>query len=247
MSAVRAATFVNVLMGKIKNTGGAIYVNGAKKNITEYVTRQGDIFKFLKRIRLGIKRSLATSPQDDIVLPELTVRENILHSARIRMPSDWTDHEIQEHVDKLIACLQLSHVQHSRVGDPVRPTISGGQRKRVNIGIELAATPVVLILDEPTSGLDSSSALSVMKLLHTLSLLGVTVVPVIHQPRTEIFETLGSVMLLAEGQLVYQGKTSGARPYFRKAGLYISTHLQPGGYHDGYHFWPGSSAQKFSP
>ena len=81
-------------------------------------------------------------PQDDIVLPELTVRENILHSARIRLPSNWTNNDIEHHVDILIGCLQLSHVKDSLVGSTAAPVISGGQRKRVSIGMELAAAPM---------------------------------------------------------------------------------------------------------
>ena len=70
------------------------------------------------------------------------MRENILHSARIRLPSTWKEPEIRAHVDALLKCLNLDHVQHSLVGDPMKPVISGGQRKRVSIGIELAAAPV---------------------------------------------------------------------------------------------------------
>lgn len=88
------------------------------------------------------KKVIGYVPQDDIVLPELTVRENILHSARIRLPCTWEEGEIQHHVDVLLACLQLSHVKDSLVGSTAAPVISGGQRKRVSIGIELAAAPM---------------------------------------------------------------------------------------------------------
>lgn len=88
------------------------------------------------------KKIIGYVPQDDIVLPELTVRENILHSARIRLPCTWKEDEIQHHVDVLLACLQLSHVKDSLVGSTAAPVISGGQRKRVSIGMELAAAPM---------------------------------------------------------------------------------------------------------
>ncbi len=88
-----------------------------------------------------------------------------MHSARIRLPCNWSDKEIQSHVDILISCLQLSHIADSLVGSPAKPVISGGQRKRVSIGMELAAAPMALFLDEPTSGLDATSAASIMTTL----------------------------------------------------------------------------------
>jgi ABC-type multidrug transport system ATPase subunit len=178
---------MNVLMGKVDKTEGTFWVNGVKQEMKEY------------------KRIIGYVPQDDIVLPELTVRENILHSARCRLPSSWSDTEIQAHVDLVISCLSLTHVQHSLVGDAVRPVLSGGQRKRVNIGVELAAAPMCLFCDEPTSGLDSTSALAVLKLLQALSRLGVTVVSVIHQPSIEIYECLDNLLLISAGHAIFQG------------------------------------------
>ena len=152
-------------------------------------------------------------------MPELTVHENILHSARIRLPSTWTEAELQEHVDILIACLELTGIRDNLVGDLLNPGISGGQRKRVSIGIELAAAPMALVLDEPTSGLDATSALAIMKLLQAICQQGVTVVCIIHQPRLEIFECLDRLLLLADGREVYFGRADDASEYFRSAGF----------------------------
>lgn len=165
------------------------------------------------------KRIIGYVPQDDIVLAELTVRENILHSARVRLPSSWSESMIQAHVDIVISCLSLTHVQHSLVGDSSRPVISGGQRKRVNIGIELAAAPMALFCDEPTSGLDSTAALQVVKLLQAISKLGVTVVSVIHQPRTEIFECLDNILLISDGRPLWQGGREDMITYFKSHGF----------------------------
>ena len=145
----------------------------------------------------------------------------------MRLPSTWKEPEIQAHVDALLKCLSLSHVQHSLVGDPMKPVVSGGQRKRVSIGIELAAAPMALFLDEPTSGLDATSSLSMMKLLKALSRLGVTVITIIHQPRTEIFDCLDNVMLLAEGRQVFRGKTQYARGYFENLGFQFPINCNP--------------------
>ena len=158
-------------------------------------------------------------PQDDIVLPELTVRENILHSARIRLPSDWKDVEIQKHIDILLRCLHLLHVQGSQVGSPSAPVISGGERKRVSIGIELAAAPMALFLDEPTSGLDATSAASIMMTLKALSRLGITIVTIIHQPRHEIFTSLDFVHLLGAGRVIYSGRQDEVQPHFERCGF----------------------------
>jgi ABC-type multidrug transport system ATPase subunit len=173
------------------------------------------------------KKIIGYVPQDDIVLPELTVRENILHSARIRLPANWSDHDIQHHVNILISCLQLSHVQDSLVGSNAAPVISGGQRKRVSIGIELAAVPMALFLDEPTSGLDVTAAASIMATLKALSRLGMTIVTTIHQPRQEIFESLDSLVLLGAGRMIYTGPETGIQPHFEALGFTFPDHTNP--------------------
>jgi ABC-type multidrug transport system ATPase subunit len=114
------------------------------------------------------------------------VCENLLHSANTRLPSSWTYEERSKHVDILISCLGLVAIQDRVVGESLSSGISGGERKRLNIGIELAAAPKALFLDEPTSGLDATSALSIMMLLKGLAVSGVTIMCVIHQPRPEI-------------------------------------------------------------
>jgi ABC-type multidrug transport system ATPase subunit len=203
------ATFVNVLMGKTANTSGVTKVNGVAGNISKY------------------KKIIGYVPQDDIVLPEMTVRENILHSARIRLPSNWKESEIQHHVDILLSCLQLSHVKDSLVGSPGAPVISGGQRKRVSIGMELAAAPMALFLDEPTSGLDATAAASIMATLKALSRLGMTIVTIIHQPRQEIFESLDSLVLLGSGRMIYCGPEDNIQPHLERLGFSFPDHTNP--------------------
>jgi ABC-type multidrug transport system ATPase subunit len=149
-------------------------------------------------------------PQDDIVLPDLTVRENILHSARIRIGNTLNDQEIQQFVDSLISNVGLAKVRHSLVGDVSKRGISGGERKRVNVALELAAAPGVLFLDEPTSGLDATTALSLIELLRSLSQQGVTIICVVHQPRKEIFTALDDLLLLEAGKQVFFGRAQDA-------------------------------------
>ena len=195
------STFISVLMGKYSHTGGVTKINGCAGASSKY------------------KKVIGYVPQDDIVLPELTVRENILHSARIRLPSYWDEKDIDNHVELVLQCLKLSHVQNSQVGSTARPVISGGERKRVSIGMELAAAPMALFLDEPTSGLDSTSASSVMSILKAVSGLGITVVTIIHQPRYEIFEALENILLLGAGRVIYSGEEAEAQAYFEELGF----------------------------
>lgn len=200
------STFVNVLMGKTHHTGGMVTINGVPSKISRY------------------KKLIGYVPQDDIVLPELTVFENILHSARIRLPRTWKDEDIISHVECVIDCLELSHVRDSRVGSVGKPILSGGQRKRVSIGMELAAAPAAIFLDEPTSGLDATAASSIMKTLKALARLGISVITIIHQPRAEIFEILDNLILLANGQIIYEGGQKSASDYFGKIGFAFPPH-----------------------
>ncbi len=139
-------------------------------------------------------------PQDDIVHAELTVRENLIYSGRFSLPKGTTPAEIEDYADTILAYLGLSRVADSIVGDVNRRGVSGGEKKRVNIGVELMSKPSILFLDEPTSGLDSSSALLVMGSLKKLvENQGVTVLSVIHQPRKAIFDSFDSLILLGVG------------------------------------------------
>ncbi|RKF62897.1 ABC transporter G family member 24 [Erysiphe neolycopersici] len=197
-------SFFNLIMGKVSHTGGELYVNQVSCNIPKF------------------KRIIGYVPQDDILMAELTVRENIMHNARIRLASTWSDDERKAHVDLLISCLGLSHVQNNIVGDSVKSHISGGQRKRVSVGMELVAAPMAVFLDEPTSGLDSTAALSIMKLLKMLSQLGMTIICVIHQPRPEILEMLDGIHLLGRGRELYHGEASLVASYFESLGFEFS-------------------------
>ena len=198
-------TFLNVLCGKVKRTSGALKISGKEAEMQAF------------------KKICGFVPQEDVMLRELTVRENILHSARIRAPKSWSAAQVEAHVDTLIEALNLSHVSHSVIGDGITRGVSGGQRKRVNIGMEVAATPLSLFLDEPTSGLDSTSSLEVMDMLDQIAKIGMTVVAVIHQPRVEIFQKFDDVLMIAPGgRTAYLGPTRNARPYFEKLGYEVS-------------------------
>ncbi|KAK7752341.1 hypothetical protein SLS62_005677 [Diatrype stigma] len=188
--------------GKTRTTG-QLYLNGVPAQITKF------------------KKLIGYVPQDDVLVPECTVRENIMHSAMIRLPRTWNDAQRTEYIDTLLSCLNLTEVQHNIVGDEVASYISGGQRKRVSIGTELAAAPMALVLDEPTSGLDATTSLSIMRLLQNLSQQGVTVICILHQPRPEIFDHVDGITLLGHGHQIYHDRMSGLADYFHTLGLHI--------------------------
>lgn len=182
----------------------------------------------MRRLTPGrYKKLIGYVPQEDLLLPELTVRETMMHSALIRLPRSWTDLECERHVDLLLRCLHLQHVQHNIIGDPSNRCLSGGERKRLSIGIELAAAPMALFLDEPTSGLDAASALSIVRLLRQLSRMGVTITLIIHQPRREIFNCLDDIILLEKGRQIYQGPRADLRSHFESLGHSFSNVSNP--------------------
>lgn len=123
-------TLLSVLLGKNKRSAGTLRIGGVEAEPTQY------------------KKLFGFVPQDDVLLPELTVRENVAFSARMRLPrSGWDEARVQRHVDAIVDSLGLTEVADSLVGDASRRGISGGQKKRCSIGLELAAAPCVLLLD----------------------------------------------------------------------------------------------------
>lgn len=205
-------TFMNALCGKAYygKTKGEVRINGRVSTIAE------------------IKQLRGFVPQDDIVHEYLTVREQLCYSARLRNPEDTSAKEIDLIVEDVLNVMQLLDVQHSIVGSVEKRGISGGQRKRVNIGLELAARPTVLMLDEPTSGLDATTAESIIQSLQHLTKIGMTVIMVVHQPRYSLFTLFDDVLLLGVGgRTVYQGPCQGALPYFRGIGFQMDEHENP--------------------
>ena len=197
-------SLLNALCGRAYygEVHGDIFINGHRATVDEFTSSIGFV------------------PQDDIVYAELTVRENFIFSGRFRLPRDTPLGVIEELADSVLAKLGLSRKANSIVGDVTRRGVSGGEKKRVNIGLELMAKPEALFLDEPTSGLDASSALLVMTSLNQLvAKEGMTVCSVIHQPRKFIFDLFNAVILLgAGGRMVYHGPVDGALDYFTALG-----------------------------
>uniref|UniRef100_A0A7N8XFN1 Broad substrate specificity ATP-binding cassette transporter ABCG2-like n=1 Tax=Mastacembelus armatus TaxID=205130 RepID=A0A7N8XFN1_9TELE len=165
--------------------------------------------------------------QDDVVMGTLTVRENFSFSAALRLPSTVSQQEKEEKINRLIQELGLTRVADSRVGTQLIRGISGGERKRTNIGMELIIDPPVLFLDEPTTGLDASTANSVLLLLKRMSNHGRTIILSIHQPRYAIYRLFDSLTLLVTGKQVYHGPAQNALEYFADIGYTCEPHNNP--------------------
>ncbi|NWI02295.1 ABCG2 protein, partial [Tichodroma muraria] len=165
--------------------------------------------------------------QDDVVMGTLTVRENLKFSAALRLPKSVKEQEKNERVNQIIKELGLSKVADSKVGTQFSRGVSGGERKRTNIGMELITDPAILFLDEPTTGLDASTANAVLLLLKRMSKQGKTIIFSIHQPRYSIFRLFDSLTLLAAGRVLYHGPAQHAIEYFQSIGYQCEPYNNP--------------------
>ncbi|XP_034451792.1 broad substrate specificity ATP-binding cassette transporter ABCG2d isoform X2 [Hippoglossus hippoglossus] len=165
--------------------------------------------------------------QEDVVMGTLTVRENLRFSAALRLPSSVPQREKEARVNHLIKELGLTKVADSKVGTQMIRGISGGERKRTNIGMELIIDPSVLFLDEPTTGLDASTANSVLLLLKRMANHGRTIIMSIHQPRYSIYRLFDTLTLLVSGKMVYHGPAPNALDYFANIGYPCEPHNNP--------------------
>ncbi|KAL9247937.1 hypothetical protein vseg_021311 [Gypsophila vaccaria] len=157
--------------------------------------------------------------QDDNLIGTLTVRETISYSARLRLPDRMARSEKQALVESTIIEMGLQDCADTVVGNWHLRGISGGEKRRVSIALELLMRPRLLFLDEPTSGLDSASAFFVTQTLRGLSRDGRTVIASIHQPSSEVFELFDRLYLLSGGKTVYFGQASEAYEFFAQAGF----------------------------
>ncbi|XP_061439040.1 broad substrate specificity ATP-binding cassette transporter ABCG2-like isoform X2 [Rhineura floridana] len=165
--------------------------------------------------------------QDDVVMGTLTVRENFQFSAALRLPKTVSEQEKKERVDQILKELGLTKVADSKVGTQFIRGISGGERKRTNIGMELITDPAILFLDEPTTGLDASTANAVLLLLKRMARQGKTIIFSIHQPRYSIFRLFDKLTLLAAGRMLYHGAAQNALEYFKSIGYECEPYNNP--------------------
>ncbi len=194
------STLLKVLNGELKPQSGGIYING--RNLHK---KSGELDGMIGYI-----------PQDDLLIEELTVEQNLLFNAKLCLDGH-TSEEINNAVEKLLKELDLSDAKSLKVGSPLNKYISGGQRKRLNIALELIREPQILFVDEPTSGLSSTDSEHVIALLKEQTLKGKLVVSTIHQPSSELFKQFDHLIVLDRGGYpVYSGNPIDGITYFKK-------------------------------
>jgi len=193
------STLLNVLNGHDVPSEGEVLINGI--NIHKEPHKIEGVIGFV--------------PQDDLLIEELTVYQNLYYAAKLCF-DNYADAEIEELVIKTLNNLGLTETKDLKVGSPLDKTISGGQRKRLNIGLELLREPSVLFVDEPTSGLSSRDSENIMDLLKELSLKGKLIFVVIHQPSSDIFKMFNKLVILdTGGYQIYYGNPVEAVVYFK--------------------------------
>uniref|UniRef100_A0AAQ5X290 ABC transporter domain-containing protein n=1 Tax=Amphiprion ocellaris TaxID=80972 RepID=A0AAQ5X290_AMPOC len=166
----------------------------------------GSILVDGKVVTAKLRLSSAYVVQDDIVMGTLSVRENLLFSANLRLSrKHHSSEDKSKKVDEIIQDLGLTDCADTKIGTEFLRGVSGGERKRCSIGMELITSPTLLFLDEPTTGLDSNTANCIINLLHKLSRQGKTVIFSIHQPRYSIFKQFDHLTLMHKGEVVYAG------------------------------------------
>jgi ABC-type multidrug transport system ATPase subunit len=193
------STLLNVLNGSTPPTGGSVKINDV------------DIHSQKDQIE-GI---IGHVSQDDLLIEELSVFQNLYYNAKLCF-DNYTAEQLENTVVKVLKNLGLFEIKDILVGSPLNKKISGGQRKRLNIALELIREPAVLFLDEPTSGLSSRDSENILDLLKELSLKGKLVFVVIHQPSSDIFKMFDKLLILdTGGYLIYNGNPVDSIVYFK--------------------------------
>ena len=163
-----------------------------------------------------IKGLIGFVSQDDLLIEELTVFENLYYNALLCF-DNLTDEEIINRVDSVLKNLGLYDIRNMKVGSPLNKNISGGQRKRLNISLELIREPAILFLDEPTSGLSSRDSENILDLLQELARKGKLLFIVIHQPSSDIFKMFDKLIILdTGGYMIYNGNPVESIEYFKR-------------------------------
>ena len=200
-SGVGKSTLLNVLNGNLKPQKGEILINGY--NLYD------------EKEKAELKGVIGFIPQDDLLLEDLTVRQNLYYNAKLCL-DNYDEPRLNEVVDQVLHDLDLYEIRDFKVGKPLNKVISGGQRKRVNIALELIREPSILFVDEPTSGLSSVDSEMVMNLLREQVVKGKLVIVNIHQPSSNLYKMFDRIIFMDRGgYMIYRGNPSEAVVYFK--------------------------------
>jgi len=196
-------SLLNILSQRVKKFSGKLIVNNQSTS------------KSLKQLR----SASAFVQQDDVLIGNLTVREVLVYASLLRLPTLMPHSEKMARVQAVIDELGLSKCANTKVGIiGFTKGISGGERKRLAIAVELLTSPSVIFLDEPTTGLDARTALNIMETIGKLAKSGRTIILTIHQPRSDIVALFDKLLVLARGRVSFFGKAADAPGYFSKLG-----------------------------
>lgn len=199
-SGVGKSTLLRILSGKLKPFSGSVFLNGFN----------------LYENKFKLKGLIGYVPQDDLLIEELTVFQNLYFNCRLSLGNFSAD-QARQRVEKILKELDLEEIKNLTVGNVLNKVISGGQRKRLNIGLELIREPALLFVDEPTSGLSSTDSENIIALLKKQALAGNLVVSTIHQPSSRIYRQFDKIWILDKyGYPVYAGNPIEAIEYFKK-------------------------------
>lgn len=202
-------TLLNVLTGLEVPSEGNVYINSI------------DLHKEKEQLE-GV---IGFIPQDDLLISELTVYQNLYYNAKLCF-KDTSEVDLDRLVNKTLTSLGLHERADLKVGSPLNKTISGGQRKRLNIALELIREPSILFVDEPTSGLSSRDSENVMDLLRELALKGKLIFVVIHQPSSDIYKMFDKMIILdTGGYQIYYGNPVEAVSYFKRLDNQINSDI----------------------
>lgn len=194
------STLLNLLNGNYVPTTGTVTINGID----------------IHRDKDQLEGVIGFVPQDDLLIEELTVFENLFYNAKLCF-GNYDDKQITKLCVATLKAIGLYEAKDLKVGSPLEKTISGGQRKRLNIALELIREPSVMFVDEPTSGLSSRDSENIMDLLKELALKGKLIFVVIHQPSSDIFKMFDKLMILDKGGYpIYNGNPVDAVIYFKR-------------------------------
>jgi ABC-type multidrug transport system ATPase subunit len=210
------SSLLNVLCGRL--------AQGGKNEISGNITMEGQT---IDPTDLSFKRSVAYVMQDDACWPTLTCRESLQVAATLRIPGSVSKEAKEKLVDNIISELGLTECADTLCGGELVKGLSGGEKKRTCIGLELISSPALVFLDEPTSGLDSHSASQCVELLRKVSRAGSAILCTIHQPSSEVFQLFDSCILLKSGRIVFQGPTSTINAHFKSIGLPVPMNYNP--------------------
>eukprot|EP00522_Entomoneis_paludosa_P006385 CAMPEP_0172451976 /NCGR_PEP_ID=MMETSP1065-20121228/9768_1 /TAXON_ID=265537 /ORGANISM="Amphiprora paludosa, Strain CCMP125" /LENGTH=650 /DNA_ID=CAMNT_0013203947 /DNA_START=259 /DNA_END=2211 /DNA_ORIENTATION=+ len=201
-------SLLNILAGRAKSNGSLTITSDVRLN--NYSVDPTNI---------QVRKLIAFVAQDDSLQVTATPREAIYFSAKLRLPRSTKESQLEKLTERMISELGLTSCADTMVGGELIKGISGGERKRTSVGVELVVKPALVFLDEPTSGLDSFSAVQLCQVLKKVANAGASVLFTIHQPSSEIFNSFDHLILLNKGRVMYQGSVPGVPSYFGDRGF----------------------------